>query len=106
MLIHPHRWGTHGIQVDQDVNCRTIGRCTFGGRLDREVGDLVPRQARQGITSDEELDAPPVPLSKNLGRRFLYVRYDADLSDAGLKSLGIQNVDASSIQRLDAVENI
>ena len=96
----------YGIQVDQDVNCRTIGRCTFGARLDREVGDLVPRQVRDGMTFEEEMNAPALPLSVNLGRRFLYARYNADLSDAGLKSLAIPNADARSIQKLDAVENI
>ena len=31
---------------DQDINCRTIGRCVYGPPLDREVGDLVPRDER------------------------------------------------------------
>jgi hypothetical protein len=96
----------YGIQVDQDVNCRTIGRCTFGARLDRELGDLVPRQVREGMTSEEEMNAPALPLSVDLGRRFLYARYNADLSDAGLKCLAISNADARTIQKLDAVENI
>src|SRR5882724_10225060 len=34
----------YGIQVDQDINCRTVGRCTFGAHMDREIMDLVPRQ--------------------------------------------------------------
>ena len=34
----------YGIQVDQDINCRTVGRCTYGARLDREILDLVPRR--------------------------------------------------------------
>lgn len=42
----------------------------------------------------------------NLGRQFLYVRYDADLSADGLKDLGFPHVDAANIQELDAVGNI
>lgn len=96
----------YGIQVDQDVNCRTIGRCTFGANLDREILDLVPRQVNQGMTTDEQHAAPLVPLSRNLGRRFLYARYNADLSPVGLAELGFPRVDAMSIQKMDAVENM
>src|SRR3954447_411408 len=50
----------YGIQVEQDLACRTVGRCVYGAPIDREVGDMV--------------------LSGNgdLGRAFLYVRYNAD----------------------------
>jgi uncharacterized protein len=96
----------YGIQVDQDVSCRAVGRCTFGARLDREILDMVPRQLREEMTLEEQYAAPVVPLSTNLGRHFLYVRYNADLSDAGLKDLGFVNVNAASIQKMDAVENI
>jgi hypothetical protein len=96
----------YGIQVDQDVSCRAVGRCTFGARLDREILDMVPRQLREEMTLEERYAAPVVPLSTNLGRHFLYVRYNADLSDAGLKDLGFVNVNAANIQKMDAVENI
>ena len=96
----------YGIQVDQDVSCRAVGRCTFGARLDREIMDMVPRQLREEMTLQEQYAAPVVPLSTNLGRHFLYVRYNADLSDTGLKDLSFVNVNAASIQKMDAVENI
>ena len=96
----------YGVQVDQDVNCRTIGRCTFGANLDREILDLVPQQVNQGMTTDEQHAAPLVPLSRNLGRHFLYARYNADLSPVGLAELGFPRVDAMSIQKMDAVENM
>ena len=32
------------IKLGQDMNCRTIARCTYGAHLDREVLDLVPRE--------------------------------------------------------------
>jgi uncharacterized protein len=96
----------YGIQVDQDLSCRTIGRCTHGGLLDRELLDLVPRHVSPDATVDEHLKAPPVPLSTNLGRRFLYTRYNADLSEAGLRELGLPTIVPGQIQRMDAVENI
>jgi hypothetical protein len=80
----------YGSLVDQDINCRTVGRCTFGANLDREILDLVP----------------PSPLSTDLNRRFLYARYNADLSREGLNQLGFPEVDPTSIQKLDAVENM
>jgi Patatin-like phospholipase len=94
----------YGMQIDQDINCRTIGRCTYGARLDRELLDLVPRQAREGMTVEEQYQAPPVPLSTNLGRKFLYARYNADLSGPGLSRLGF-DVAPGQIQRMDGVEN-
>jgi hypothetical protein len=94
------------IQVDQDINCRTVGRCTYGAHLDNEIMDLVPRQAQEGMTKDQYYAAPPIPLTTDLGKRFLYCRYNVDLSSKGLAALGFPAVDSSSIQKMDAVENI
>ena len=79
----------YGIQVEQDINCRTIGRCTHGALLDREIQDLIPAQSES-----------------DLGRHFLYARYNADLSRSGLFKLGFQSVDPATIQKMDAVANI
>jgi hypothetical protein len=97
----------YGIQVDQDINCRTVGRCTHGAPLDREILDLVPRQPiAAGSTMEQQYAAPEIPLSTDLGRRFLYARYNADLSRKGLDALGFPNLDPASMQKMDAVENI
>jgi hypothetical protein len=96
----------YGIQIDQDISCRTVGRCTHGALLDREILDLVPRQVVAGGTVEQQLAAPEIPLSTDLGRRFLYARYNADLSDQGLKRLGFTDIDPPAIQKMDAVENI
>ncbi len=48
----------NGMAYDQDINCRTVGRCVFGAPLDREVGDLVPT----------------VLFAQDLGRDFLDAR--------------------------------
>lgn len=96
----------YGIQVDQDINCRTIGRCTYGAHLDREILDLIPREFEDGATLDEAYATPPIPLSTDLGRRFLYARYNADISRAGLRDLGFPDADPASVQKMDDVKNI
>ena len=84
-------------QFDQDMACRTIGRCSHGPVLDREVGDLVVRDSSGDI----------VPLATNLGRRFVYTRYDATLTFDGLTELGLESViDAEKVASLDAVESM
>lgn len=86
----------YGAQVDQDINCRTIGRCVYGGVIDRELGDLIPR--------DE--DGRPVPTSIDLGRQFIYARYNAELSTSWLSARGLGDVDPASVAQLDSVEHI
>ena len=83
-------------QVDQDMNCRTVGRCSYGPWLDLEVGDLVP--------SDEQ--GEKLPLDQNLGRQFLYVRYDVELSRKGLDDLGLPDVDPELVSKLDSTEGM
>jgi uncharacterized protein len=80
--------------VDQDINCRIIGRCTHGHVLDREIGDLIPRDA----------NGEPIPLSENLGRAFLYCRYDAELTDAGLRALAVAGVAPDQVSSMDSVK--
>ena len=83
-------------QVDQDMNCRTVGRCTYGPWLDLEVEDLVP--------SDER--GEKLPLEQNLGRQFLYVRYDVELSRKGLDDLGLPDVVPELVSKLDSTEGM
>lgn len=77
----------YAIQVDQDINCRTFGRCTYGSEIDRELGNMIPGR-------------------KNTDRDFLYVRYNADLSEKGLKDLGLGHIDAEKVRQMDSVKNI
>lgn len=76
----------YAMQVDQDFNCRTVGRCTYGDQIDREVYDLI-------YPTDKEKD-------------FLYVRYNADMSDDGLKELGFGHLDPKKIRKMDEPDNI
>lgn len=86
----------YGALVDQDINCRVVGRCVYGAPIDLEMGDLIPR--------DE--DQRPVPLAKDLGRAFLYARYNADLSREGLDAMGLNDVDPEQVGQLDSVKYI
>jgi uncharacterized protein len=63
----------YATQVDQDIACRTVGRCAYGAPLDREVMDLVPRNRQDGMTLEEAYAAPTTPLAQDLGRRFLLI---------------------------------
>lgn len=87
----------YGAQVDQDINCRTVGRCVHGAPIDRELGDLVPRRGEGG-------ERRPVPLSEDLGRAFLYARYNAELSEEWLAARGLGKVRPADVSKLDSVE--
>jgi hypothetical protein len=80
----------YGALVDQDINCRTVGRCVYGAPIDRELGDLIPRE----------------PLSQDLGRAFLYARYNAELTRAGLDAMGLPDIDPDQVSKLDSVQYI
>jgi uncharacterized protein len=95
----------YAMQVDQDIACRTVGRCTYGAPLDRELMDLVPRELPDGLTLEECYAAAEIPLTKGLGRSFLYARYNADLSRAGLSAMRFPNVDPDQIQKMDCPDN-
>lgn len=77
----------YAIQVEQDINCRTFGRCTYGDKIDRELGDMIPKK-------------------KKTDRDFLYVRYNSDLSMSGLKSLGLGHLDPEKVGKMDSVKHI
>jgi uncharacterized protein len=86
----------YGAQVDQDTNCRIVGRCIHGAEIDRELGDLIPRDDTDNF----------IPVSQNLGRQFLYSRYNAELSTRWLSSHGLGDVDAAQVSQLDSVDHI
>lgn len=89
----------YGAQIDQDINCRTIGRCVHGAPIDRELDDLVPRR---GAGDGRK----PVPLSEDLGRQFLYARYNAELSEEWLAARGLGKINPANVSQLDSVEFI
>ena len=88
-----------GASVDQDINCRTVGRCVFGHVIDRELGDMVPRK-------DDPIKGAAIPLQEDCGRHFLYARFNPDLSRAGLDALGLEKITPAEVEAMDAVKNI
>jgi len=75
-------------QNEQDFLCRVFGDCLVGARLDSEAGDM---KLQKGPT-DSKL--------------FTYIRLNAELSQGGLKHLGLPNVLPEDVQPLDSVDHI
>jgi uncharacterized protein len=86
----------YAMQVDQDINCRTVGRCVFGAPIDRELNDMIP------------LDSAGNPLSMDTdaNKHFLYVRYNADLSEKGLQDISLSHIDSDDVRKMDSVKFI
>lgn len=84
--------------VDQDVSCRIIGRCTYGGIIDRELHDLTP--------VDPDIPDCPLSVEQDTGKAFLYVRYNAELTPTGLEELGLGGIDADRVRKMDDVDNV
>ncbi len=84
--------------VDQDVNCRVIGRCSYGGVIDRELHDLIP--------IDPQVPDTPLRLDADTGKAFLYVRYNAELTEAGLAELGLRGLNPRELRKMDEVANL
>lgn len=75
-------------QNEQDFLCRVFGECLSGDDLDREVRDMIGKKG---------------PVESKL---FTYVRYNANLSEDGLKDLGLGDIRPENVQRMDSVEHI
>lgn len=86
----------YAMQVDQDINCRTVGRCIYGAPIDQELHDLVPLDEDGNILS----------LDSDANRHFRYVRYNADLSLKGLENMGLGHIDSDDVRKMDSVEHI
>ncbi|MGE0816592.1 MAG: patatin-like phospholipase family protein [Vicinamibacterales bacterium] len=74
--------------AQQDTLCRVLGRCRHGAPIDREVGDFM---ASAGLVQP---------------RLFTYVRYNVDLSAAGLAALDLAHVTPAHVQRLDSIAHM
>jgi uncharacterized protein len=100
----------YGAEVDQDINCRMVGRCTYGNIIDNELGDMIPREypnAKCPPLRHRE-QHPKIPLSQDLGKAFLYARYNPVLNETGLRDLGLARYNLADLLRMDLAtpENI
>ncbi|UVT14918.1 MAG: patatin-like phospholipase family protein [Nitrospira sp.] len=73
---------------EQDLLCRTFGKCLAGDPLDREIDTLIGKKG---------------PVSPKL---FTYMRYNAELTEKGLANLGLSGVEPEQVQRLDSTKYI
>jgi uncharacterized protein len=92
----------YAMSVDQDIACRTVGRCVHGDILDQEMNSLMPLE--RSANPDER--GTPILTSTPLGRAFLYARYNVELTERGLTGLGLDGARSSSMRQLDAIDMI
>ena len=75
---------------EQDLLCRIFGSCVAGDPIDAEIGDLVG-----GV-------GPLGPQQK----LFTYIRYNAELTRAGLDRLGCRELSPEVVQKMDSIDAI
>jgi len=93
ILHHAQTVPTHlinSIEFQQDMLCRSFGKCIVGNKLDGEIGDLV---------EDGGLGA----VDKKL---FSYIRYNPCLDREGLDALGLEHIEPEEVSNLDDVHNV
>ena len=79
---------------EQDFLCRTFGKCLSGDMIDREIGDMC-------VANEHSKCGGPVD-----PKLFSYVRYNAELTESGLKNLGLEHIEPKKVQKLDSVEGL
>jgi patatin-like phospholipase/acyl hydrolase len=73
---------------EQDFLCRVFGNCLAGDELDQEVGHM---RDQEGLVST---------------KLFTYLRYSPQLTEQGLRQLGLTGIRPESVQALDSVDHI
>lgn len=79
-----------GMAVENDINCRTFGRCVAGAVIDMEMGDMI------------------TPHDPARPKAFLYARYEIDTSPEGLDALGLGDIETETLtlDNIDAVPDL
>lgn len=75
-----------------DMTCRMLGECRYGRAIDREFGDMM-----MPSDGDPNWTGPKL---------FTYMRYDPDVTQAGLNALDLNKIDATHVQVMDSVDYI
>jgi hypothetical protein len=75
-----------------DMTCRIVGDCRFGAPIDREFGAMAGDFEGQVNWTGPKL--------------FTYLRYDPDVTHAGLGALGLSDIDPATMQEMDSVDHI
>ena len=97
----------HTIQIEQDINCFDGGPLHLRGTHRSGVaGSDLPRYKLLLPTREDWEKTEHMPVSKDLGRAFLYARYNADLSAESLEKLGCGEMDPEKVQKMDGVDQI
>lgn len=74
-------------QEQQDLLCRSFGKCLCGDIVDGEIGDMVGAKG---------------PVEPKL---FTYMRYNAELTREGLDKLGgLDDIEIKQVQQMDSVQ--
>ncbi len=81
---------TNAALNEQDILCRSFGKCLHGDVIDSEFGDLTDQTAHFPVQS----------------KLFTYARYNAELSRNGLDKIGLPNINPKDVQMLDSVAHI
>jgi hypothetical protein len=76
---------------EQDMLCRAFGRCRAGSPIDEELGSMIP----------VEDDRPSV-----LPKLFTYMRYNVELTRAGLDAIGLPQINPGDVMALDSINFI
>ena len=75
---------------EQDILCRSFGKCIYGDEIDREIGDLIDQTENFPVQS----------------KLFTYARFNAELSRKGLDDLELKAIKPEDVQMLDSVDHI
>jgi len=74
-----------------DMACRLLGECRYAARSTASSANMVARPGEANFSG---------------AKQFAYVRYDPDVSQPGLDSLGLSAIKAADVQQLDSIEHI
>lgn len=75
-------------EIEQDLLCRTFGRCIVGQPIDLEVGDMI---------GEKSLIEP---------RLFTYARFNTELKLRSLSGLGLSHINPKEVAAIDSVDSI